>query len=109
MCPNSVVNVAWRVSVSTRVPEMKVTPSTMATAVRASRSLWANSPFRVTLPISAAQLLHPFQHRVDGGRGQFVHHVPVGQEDHPVGVGRSPGVVGDHDDGLVELGDRAAY
>ncbi len=42
------------------------------------------------------------------GDTQLVHHVPVGQEDHPVGEGRPPGVVGDHDDGLVELGDRAA-
>src|ERR1700722_2684382 len=107
MLPNRVVKVLWRVSVSTRVPEMKVTPRTMARAVSASRSLWAIRPLTVTLHTSAAQLLHLLEDGVRGGRQELVHHLAVGQEDHPVGEGRPPGVVGDHDDRLVELGDRA--
>ena len=43
-CPNRVVKVPCSVSVSTRVPEMNVTPSTTASAVSASLSLWASSP-----------------------------------------------------------------
>ena len=35
-------------------------------------------------------------------------HLAVGEEDHPVGVGRPAGIVGDHDDGLAELAHRPA-
>ncbi len=51
MLPNNVVNVFCRVSVRTNVPEMKVTPSTIASAVSASLSLWASRPLRVTFRI----------------------------------------------------------
>src|SRR5450631_2215630 len=107
MWPNSVSNVLWSVSVRTRVPEMNVTPSTMASPVSARRNLWASRPLMVTFHMSAAQLLHSLQHRVGRRRHQLVHHLAVGEEDHPVGERRPPGVMGDHDDGLVELGHRA--
>ena len=42
------------------------------------------------------------------GSGELVDDLAVGQEDDPVGVGRPAGVVGDHDDGLAELGHRPA-
>src|ERR1700730_7469924 len=106
MCPNSVSKVPCRVSVSTSVPDTKVTPSTMAMAVSASRSLWANRPLMVTFHISAAQSLHLLEHRVGGRCEEFAHHVAVGQEHHPIGVGRAPRIVGDHDNRLAELGHR---
>ena len=44
-----------------------------------------------------------------GGRFEhLVDDLPVGEEDHPVGVGGGVGVVGDHDDGLAELAHRVA-
>src|SRR5664280_3395843 len=107
MWPNSVVNVPWRVSVSTRVPEMNVTPSTMARAVRARRSLCASNPVTVTFHTSAAQPLHLFEHRIGRRLDELAHYPTVGQEDHPVGEGRPTGVVGDHDDRLVEFGHRS--
>src|SRR5580704_4965653 len=107
MWPKSVSNVLWSVSVRTNVPEMKVTPSTMAMAVSTNRNLWASRPLMVTFHISVPQLLHVLQDRVGGGRGELSHDLAVGQEDHPVGIGGAAGIVGDHDDRLVELGDRA--
>src|SRR5271156_430842 len=108
MFPKSVLNVLCSVSVSTKVPAMKVTPNTMASAVRASRSLWASSPLMVTRHMSGAQRPDALQDRVGGRLGQVVDDGAVGQEDAPVGIGRPVGVVGDHDDGLAELGDGTA-
>ena len=86
---------------------MNITPSTMASAVRASRSLWASSPLIVTFHTSGPQRAHVLENRVRRWAVQLVHDVPVSEEDHPVGVGRAVWIVRDHDDGLPELGDGA--
>src|SRR5271170_3327524 len=107
MLPTRVVKVSCRVSVRIRLPEMNVTPRTIARAVSASLSLWARSPLRVTLRMSAPQFLHPLQHRVGRRGGQFAYHVAVGEEHDPVGVGGSVRIMGDHDDRLPELTHRS--
>src|SRR5271154_3145916 len=108
MWPKRVVNVLWRVSVRTKVPEMNVTPSTMAMPVSTSRSLCARRPLMVTFHMSAPQLLHVLEHRVGRGGGELSDDVAVGQEDDAIRVGGPARVMGDHDDRLVELRDRAA-
>src|SRR6516165_11558689 len=107
MFPNSVLNVLCRVSVSTNVPEMNVTPSTIASAVNANRSLCASRPLIVTFHMSGPQLPHALEDGVRRGVVQLVDHPAVGQEDHPVGVGGASGVVRHHHDGLAELVHRA--
>ena len=67
MWPNRVVKVLCSVSVRTNVPEMNVTPSTMAMPVSTSRSLWASRPLIVTFHMSVPQLLHVLEYRVGGG------------------------------------------
>src|ERR1700688_1846656 len=106
MFPNSTENVLCKVSVRTNVPEMKVTPRTIANAVSASRSLWASNPLTVTFRTSGAQGPHPIQDRVGGWPVQGAHHGPVGQEDDPVRVRGSSRVMRHHDDRLTELGHR---
>src|SRR5580704_2668468 len=107
MWPNSVSNVLWSVSVRTRVPEMNVTPSTMARPVRARRNLWASRPLTVTVHMSAAEPLHPLQNRIGGRRGELSLNLAVGQEHDAVRVGRAARIVRDHDDRLPELRHRA--
>src|SRR4029077_4616288 len=107
MLPNSTVNVLFRVSVKTNVPEMKATPSTMASAVSASRSLWASSPLIVTFRMSGPQRPHPLQDRIGSRLFQLAHHGPVGQEDDPVRVRGTPRVVRHHDDRLAWLRPRS--
>src|SRR5213079_3223580 len=106
MLPNSVVNVFCRVSVRTNVPEMNVTPRMIASAVSASRSLWASRPLSVTLRMSCPQGPHALEHGIGGRLAELAHHRPVGQEHYPVGVRGAARVVGDHDDGLAEFGHR---
>src|ERR1700722_3968601 len=106
MLPNSTENVLCRVSVRTNGPEMKVTPSTIASAVSASRSLWASSPLIVTLRTSGSQGPHPLQDGIGGRLLEFAHHGPVGQEDDPVRVRGAPRVVRDHDDRLAKFAYR---
>src|SRR5580704_13856179 len=106
MVPNSVLNVLCKVSVSTNVPEMKVTPRMIASAVSASRSLWASRPLMVTLRISGSQGPHLLQDRIGGRLVELAHHGPIGQEDDPVRVRGAARVVRDHDDRLAELRDR---
>src|SRR5580704_3195837 len=106
MCAKSVVKVLCRVSVSTNVPEMNVTPSTMAMPVSSRRSLWASRPLIVTFHTSVPQLLHVLQDRIGGGGGELPHDLAVGEEDDAVGEGGAAWIVGDHHDGLVELGHR---
>src|SRR5260370_32666978 len=107
MLLNSVVNVLCRVSVRTNVPEMKVTPSTMASAVSPSRSLWASRPLIVTFHMSGPQRPDLLQDGVGGGLAEFADHGSVGQEDDPVRVRGPARVVGHHDDRLAEIGHRA--
>src|ERR1700678_4452005 len=106
MLPNRTEKVLCKVSVRTNVPEMKVTPSTIASAVSASRSLWASRPLMVTFRMSGSQRPHPLQARIGGRPLQFADHGPVGQEDDPVRIGSAPRVMRHHDDRLTELGHR---
>src|ERR1700722_2700370 len=108
MLPTRVVKVLCKVSVSTRLPEMKVTPRMMAKAVRARRSLWARSPLMVTFHMSGPEFLHALEHRVGRGREEVTHHLAVGEEDHPVCVGGAAWVVRHHDNRLAELAHRSA-
>src|ERR1700723_3321473 len=107
MLPNRLLNVLCRVSVRTNVPEMKVTPSTMASAVSASRSLWASRPLIVTFHMSCPQGPHPLEDRIGGRLLKVADHGTVGAEHHPVRVRGPARVVRDHDDGLAEAGHRA--
>src|ERR1039458_5945927 len=108
MLPNSTENVLFKVSVRTNVPEMKVTPSTIASVVSASRSLWASRPLMVTFRTSAPQGPHALEDRIGGRLVEFAHHGPVGQEDDPVRVRGPARVVRHHDNRLLELGHRAS-
>src|SRR6516225_1137118 len=103
MLPNRVLNTLCSVSVSTNVPAMKVTPRTIASAVRARRSLCANRPLMVTVHMSGAQRAHALQDGVGGRAHQLVDDAAVGQKDHAVRIGRALVVVGDHDDRLPEV------
>src|SRR5580692_11402639 len=85
---------------------MNVTPSTMASAVSASRILWASSPLRVTWRMSCPQRPYPLEHRVGGRLPQLAHYGPVGEEDDPVGVRGAVRVVGHHDDRLAKFPHR---
>src|ERR1700722_15664984 len=109
MLLKSVLNVLCSVSVRTSVPAMNVTPITMASAVRARRSLCASRPLMVTRHMSGPQGADALQHRVGGRLGQVIDDVPVGQEDDTIGVGCPVRVVRDHDDGLPEFGDGSAH
>src|SRR5580698_9463107 len=102
MLLNSVLNVLCSVSVRTNVPAMKVTPITMASEVRASRSLCASRPLMVTRHMSGPQGPDALQHRIGGWLRQLVDDVAVRQEDDSVGVGRPVRIVRHHDDGLPE-------
>src|ERR1700722_15012871 len=109
MFVKSVLNVLLSVSVRTNVPAMKVTPRTMARAVRTRRSLCARRPLIVTRHTSAlragagaaaaaaaaagagagartaagAEGPHVLQDRVGRGRGELVDDVAVGEEHDP--------------------------
>src|ERR1700679_2232558 len=102
------LTVLWSVSVSTKVPATNVTPTTIAREVRAKRNLWASRPLIVTLRISGRQLAHALKDAVGGRALQLVHELPVGKEDHPVGISSCAGVVGHHHHRLAHLSDRAA-
>src|SRR5271165_146479 len=108
MLLNNVVKVLWRVSVRMNVPVMKVTPSTIAIAVSARRSLWARSPLTVTLHMSAAQAPHVLQDRIGGWLQELADHGPVCQKDNAVGVRGTARVVRHHYDRLAQLGHRPA-
>src|SRR6202042_2110742 len=107
MLPNSSLNVLCNVSVRTNVPEMKVTPSTMASAVKPSRSLWASRPLMVTFHMSGPQRPHPLQDGVGGRLLELADHLAVGQEDDPVRVRGPARGGGDHDDRAGEFGHRS--
>src|SRR5580693_10192888 len=107
MLANSSVNVLCKVSVRTNVPEMNATPSTMASAVSPSRSLWASRPLIVTFHMSGPQRPDPLQDGVGGGLVEFSYHLAIGQEDDPVRVRGPARVMGHHDNRLAEIGHRA--
>src|SRR6202453_4585380 len=101
MLVNRLLNVLCSVSVRISVPETNVTPSTIAIAVSATRSLRASRPLMVTFHMSGAHRPHPLQDRVLGRILQFAGDVAVREEDHPVRVGGAVRIVGDHDDRLA--------
>ncbi len=116
VCPSTTTAIPWLASVkmapktllmvspTTNVDDTKAIPSTMATAVRLNRSLWASSPRSVTLSTpSGAEVLHDVEDPVRGRRAHLVDGLAVGDEDHAVCVGGGQGIVGDHDDGLHEV------
>src|SRR6476661_7603563 len=116
-------NVFWSVSVKTKEPATNAVPSTTDSTVSASRTLCAARLRSDTLRIGALDVdamrsdrrvgregvgglvesLHRVEDRIGRRVPQFVDDLAVGEEDHPVGVGRRPGIVRDDDDGLVEL------
>src|ERR1700720_4047164 len=106
MLLKSAVNVLCKVSVSTYVPEMNVTPRMIASAVSISRSLCASSPLRVTLRMSGSHGPHALEHRIGRGFLKLAHYGPVGQEDDPVRVGGAAWIVGHHDDRLTRFPHR---
>ena len=109
MLPNSLSNVLCSVSVSTNVPAMNVTPSTMASAGQHQAELVGQQPLDGDPPhVRAPMRADALEHRVRRRVGELVDDLAVGEEDDPVGVRRPAGVVGDHDDGLAELGHRPA-
>src|SRR6476619_730689 len=106
-----------RVSVNTRDPATKATPSRTAKALMNSRSLRASRLFQVALsisgtrpggPVGLLETLHALEDPVGSGPAHLVDHAAVGEEDDPVGVARGTWVVGHHDDGLAEGVDALA-
>src|SRR3954463_6633896 len=89
---------------------MSVTPSATARAVRARRSLRANSPRTAIL-----RMVWTVLGRWDSGRGRLggtrglavLDELAVAQDQQAIRVGGGLLVVGDHDDRLAELVDRA--
>ena len=102
-------------SVKISEPATNATPSTIANALRSSRSLRATRLRQVTLsiaqaprpPAELAKLRHPLEHPLGRRVAHLVDDLAVGEEDHAVGVAGGDRVVGHHDDGLAELVDRA--
>src|SRR4051794_9739686 len=113
-------NVDDRPLLKTRTPDRKATPSTIARPLITSRTLRANRLRRVSLStsypsgLSAAsrrkilQAGHVLEDLVALRVPDLVDHRAVGEEDHPVAVGRGDRVVGDHHDRLAELVDAAS-
>src|SRR5205809_2814393 len=85
-----------------------LTPSTMAIAVSASRSLCARSPLMVARHMALLpEGLHVVEHLLGRGPVELALDTAVGEEYDPVGVARGDGIVGHHHDGLaVVLDDR---
>src|SRR5690349_21310340 len=95
------------VSVRTSVPARNATPSAIEAVVRARRTLCANIARTVAVNMSVvSQLLHVVQDGVGGRVVHLVAHAAVGEEEDAVGVAGRIRVMGDHHDGLTELGDR---
>src|ERR1700677_1615240 len=108
MLVNRLLNVLCSVSVRISVPETNVTPSTIAIAASATRSLRASRPLMVTFHMSGAHRPHPLQDRVLGRILHLSGQVDVGEEDDAGRVGGAARVVSDHDDRLRQLLPRRA-
>src|ERR1700710_2777467 len=90
------------------VPETNATPRTIERAVRTSLSLCPNTLRVAALNMSSSptlsvETLHPLEHHVGRRPGHLVDDLAVGEEQHPVGVRRTAGVVGHDDDRLPEV------
>src|SRR5690349_20937936 len=103
--PNSMSKAVPIVLVRMSVPDSRATPSAIEAAVRSRRTLCASMLRRVVVNISASQVLHVVEDVLGGGAVHLVDDAAVGEEQDPVRVARGRGVVGDHDDGLVEVVD----
>src|SRR6478735_7398189 len=93
-------------------PLTNATPRMTATVDRTSLLLWARRLRQATrstsdLATGGVESLHAVEHALGGRLLHRVHDATVGEEEHPVGERRRVGVVGDHDDGLAEVGDGA--
>src|SRR5438445_8400558 len=100
------------VAVSTNVPEMNATPSITAMPVSRKRTFLLRMPLTVTFHMVGdlrAEALHLVEHRIGVGVVELVDDRAVGEEDDAIRVPSSDRVVGDHDDGLVEIVDRLAH
>src|SRR4051812_26895648 len=95
---------------------MSVTPSATARAVRASRSLRASNPRTAILRMSCETVSGGGEGsfgRSGGGRGggarghAVLDDLAIAQDQQAIRVGGGLLVVGDHDDRLAELVDRA--
>ena len=76
--------------------------------VRPRRARMLLRAMRLVEPaMSVSQVLHALEDLVRGRIDQFAVELPVGDEHHAVGVRGGVRIVGDHDDGLAELADRA--
>src|ERR671936_1365888 len=86
------------VSVRMNVPDTRATPSTIAVAVSAVRSLRAPRPLSVRASTGS------------GGHGRLavLDDAPVGEHHRAVGDRGGVGVVGDHDHGLAVVVDGGA-
>ena len=95
---------------STNVPAMNATPSTIGDDRGEQPALVLpegaeGDPQHQASP----EALHAVEDLLGGGLGQLVDDLAVGEEQHPVGVGRGHRVVGDHHDGLAEVGHGLAH
>src|SRR3954447_12683340 len=111
MSANRLSNVFPMVSVSTRLPAMKATPSSTARLVVSTRSLRARSPAMVVFSIGALlpELLQAVEHPLGRRVRHLVDDPAVVEEHDAAGVGGRHRIVGDHDDRLAQLLDGAAH
>src|SRR5579871_2354853 len=107
-CWKSESKLCFTVSVSTNVPATKATPSTMAMAVRARRTLWAARLRSVARSTSVPHALHVVDDPLRRRLRHLVDDAPVGEEHDAVRVRRGHRVVGHHDDGLAPRAHRRA-
>jgi hypothetical protein len=54
---------------------------------------------------STSETLHTVKNKFSSRIVDFVNDFSISQKDHAVGVSSSDGIVGDHHDGLVQVGD----
>ena len=59
--------------------------------------------------MSVPEPLHPIEYEIGRGVGHLVDDFAVGEKDDSVGIARSIGVMGDHDDRLPEFTDGTSH
>src|SRR3954451_12750282 len=95
-----------------KVPDTKATPRMIEIAVSMSLSLWPRTFLVAALnmtrsPTLRVEALHALEDHVSGRPGHLVHNLAVCEEEDAVGVRRGARVVGDDDDRLAVVVDRA--
>src|SRR3954447_9027738 len=101
---NALSNERCRLAVRTSAPAMHRTARMTAVPDSRSRSLRESKLLRVAF----STLLQLFQDSLGGRVLQLARQPAVGQEHDAVGIARGARIVGDHDDGLPEVGDALA-